>query len=1021
MKRVQECDGSRAVKAMKLSDDIEVGDGFSICLDVNELIPNKREAQCYDNTNVFLITRLRYQHGNLYLFLTGHNNVQFYFCSPCTIYSYKMCFHTRVPCKNKCKPYKSMVVTGLKERECHRINVYKVSRANIDTREHVLDEFCTDENRVQMQLGVYEGDYIRFVDGVNVNEEGCARGNLSSIKRVSLEELTKPIDVIVGSYDIETYTNLRSFSSAKIDPIITISYVYRNHDTTRRYCFINTNGRKFGLAEQVNARAEYVDGEIVVLPYHNERDMIVSFFRLLCATNPDDVLDYNGDKFDLPYLLERASILNIDLALIQRYDLPCVEFNTLRVNTKFGYSFDNFFMTYYNHLDLYQYVKGSVDANRLENLKLDTVAGYYLNVGKVELSVKEMMQLYNRGEFAKIVRYNVRDSILPIEMFYKCQVSNKLYADSALLYLTRDDSTLTIWRRINLALFKRAMTNTSEDGTPDPYFFNKTDLSKIMHRKPSEGVDESDEEDKLGAKVDYTNLSRPRVPKHVMPDTSVELCQLTQRIKYTGGRVLSPAPGYYGVTFTVDFSQLYTSIMIHHTCCLSNLFFGDDNKLYLQHNKNAITTKFLNEMASKRAHYKKQMKFYKPDQFEYKMYDSWQNATKLVCNSQYGWFGLCCKALANFITAQGRSKLKEAQEFIESLSNNEDIKKKWGLSKMKLRVVYGDTDSNFVHIDVDEKIDLRAMIEEDILKPLNAIWKGAFKMELENIMQCMLLKGKKAYMCLKDNGQLYKRGFNVKKDSPLFLRKAFDNVLLQLLTDHSLDCVLKNLVDELKRKRDEFCVENCEEYSFSQTLNETKSGIGTSSVITIANMLVAELKDNPNTKYVPSSGDRIPYLLVDKYAKNVRDKVKPTQLFNETDNMNWSKHLGIVCTFLNDIMSMVGNDTLFVFAFDKICEYLQRDQVFDVVYPVLKVMTNARVKDILCKEMTIKNKKELTDSIFEQIIKNSENKFIHTHEFTMLKRPAPYTYAISEFSTDCPTCNGLGVSAVRKFKTIDLV
>lgn len=1030
---------------------------FKICFDVNQLIDSVLPSanQTYDNNTPFLITRLRYDSGFLYLFLTGANNVQFYFRAACTIYSYKRCFHNRTPCPFKCKPYKSMVVTGLKDRECHRVNVYKVDREKCKSDDaFILDEFCTNENRVQMQLGIYEGDYVCFKNNVRVNEHGCVVGMLSSLEKINVKNIKTPIDVIVGCYDLETYTNLQSFSNAKIDPIITISYVLQTHDAIKRYCFINTHGQHFKLDDPVDCcNAEYVDGEVYVVPCHNERDMIVSFLKLLFKSNPDDILDYNGDKFDIPYLLQRAEILSIDKKFVQRYDLPPQEMNTVLVNTKFGYSFNNYFMKYFNHVDLYQYVKGSFDCNKMENLKLDTVASYYLKVGKVELSVREMMELYNERKFAKIIKYNVRDSILPLQMFRKCKISNKLYADASLLYLTRDDSTLTIWRKINLALFNRALNNTTiTSNQPDEYFFNKCDLTKIMHRKKHGGAtnkrnnndddetdcesneDEDDEnndsncnKNEKGELIDFSNLDRNRVPTHQIPSNAIALCDLKTRMKYTGGKVLSPVPGFYKLIFTLDFSQLYTSIMIHFLCCLSNLFYGADNKLYLQHNENAVTTKFLKEMANNRAEYKKEMRNHEPDSFTYNMYDSWQNAAKLVCNSQYGWFGLVCKPLANFITSQGRLKLDEAQVFIKSLNENERIKRKWNLSQFRVDVVYGDTDSNFVSADIlpDEfermggMTAFRQLIVKDILKPLNDLWSGSFKMELENIMLGTLIRGKKSYMCIKMNGGLYKRGLNVKKDTPLFLRNAFDAVYLSILKGHSLDCALSELVNTLKKKCDDFCAANCEEYAFSQTLNETKNGVGTNS-ITIAYMLYMMLRNDANTKYVPSSGDRIPYLLIDKAEKRVRDCAKPTQLYTDNDIMSWKKHIGIVNTFFNDLMSMLGNDTLFVYAFQEICLYWQKQQRFGVVYPHIKTLTMSRIKDIVGKELNVKNKKLLTDDMVTEMLAKHQQKYIHSHEFTLTVRPPTYKILIDQFNTDCPVCNNMGVSAVNKVKVLKL-
>ncbi|AAS82637.1 ORF101 [Agrotis segetum granulovirus] len=1009
----------------------ETSEDFEVCSNLLEkVVKSDRETAHYSANCVFKITKLHYSSSFLYIFLTGNDNVQYYFKTYCPIYSYKLCTHRFQSCRFNCQSYKSLVVTGLKSRECHRVNVIKMERSKCSGEKYLLDEMCNDVNRVQMQTGIYEGDYVRFKDGITVDENGCATGAVSELVKVTMEELTQPIDPIVGSYDLETFTDGMRFSNSEVDPIITISYVLRKQNNNMsRYCFINTNGKRFRLNDVYLANAEYCDGKVIVAPFNNERDMLVTFLEVLWRTNPDEILDYNGDKFDIPYIIGRMKKLNIDEQFIQRYDLPKVSFKVTNIRTKFGYGFNSHSMVYYNHLDIYQFIKSSYDASKMENMKLDTAATFYLNVGKVELSVKEMMTLYHEGSFGKVVKYNVRDSILPLEIFFKCQVANKLYADAGIMYLCRDDYLRTISHKINLALFSRSIYNRNENGDADPYFYNKFDLNKIMGRKKSMArVNDDDDDDgqeaaaaeEEGEEIDFTNLSRSHVPLHLIPPDARKLCPLKTRMKYTGGKVLSPNPGYYETTFTLDFSQLYTSIMIYITACLSNLFFGSDGYLYLQHNENAVTTKFLKEMASKRAIWKQEMKKHAPGSFTYNLYDSWQNAAKLVCNSQYGWFGMFCKPLANLITQIGREKLGEAKEKIECLSGNEEIMKKWNLTKMKLSVVYGDTDSNFVAIDLEPEefkrlgVDgLKKMILQDILAPVNAVWGGSFKMELENIMKCMLIKGKKMYMCLKENGSLYKRGFNVKKDSPPFLRIIFDNVIKRILTNHSLDCVLKNMLSELKTKRDEFCAKKCDQYSFSQTLNEDKK-------TTIAYKLYMELKESSNTKYIPASGDRIPYILEDKRSNNVKDKAWPTQIF-EDQNPSWNKHLGIVCTFLNDIMSMLRNDTLFVYTFQIICDYYQKDQVYDIVYPVLKVMTQSKIKDIMCKELNVKDKKKLDEKQMEDCFERGVHKYIHTHEFTMSKTPPKYRINVEGFNDDCPACNGRGISAVKKNMSLELI
>ncbi|AOW41466.1 DNA polymerase [Trichoplusia ni granulovirus LBIV-12] len=1006
--------------------------GFRVCTDVlseiNELC--KRDSFTVTPNTVYRITRLHYDNQHLYIFLTGVGNVQFYCKIFCPIYSYRLCTtknHKTQKCRDtKCSSYKNMVVTGLKNDVCELVYVVKVPRtlANANVK-FLLDEFCNDVNRVQMQYTLYEGDCIKFITNVTVDNMGCCQNVcMSDIATVPIDELTESIDSIVASYDLETYTNGFQLSNADTDPIITIALTVKRHNNQLlRYCLINS--RQQPDLTDPYTQVDNVDGEAVVVPFNNERDMIVTFYKMLTITNPDEIIDYNGDNFDLPYLIKRAKILCIDSNIIRRYDLPLTTFKVYKINTKFGYGFNSHSMVYYNHVDLYQYIKNTLDASKMENMKLDTVANFYLGVGKVELSVKEMMQLYKQGKFGKIVKYNIRDTVLPVDIFNKCQVANRLYADCSIMSLSRDDYLKRISHRIIVALFDRALKNRNTNDESDPYFLNKFDLNKMTPRKPTfQAVDsDSDCDDKKdeGDPMDLTTLLRERVPEHKIPGNAVKLCPLKCNIKYTGGMVLSPVPGYYGLTFTLDFSQLYTSIMIAESACLSNLFYGSDGYLYLQKNKNAITTKFLQEQAGKRAEWKAEMKKYPNNSFMYFLFDSWQNAAKLNCNSQYGWFGLFCKALANHITFIGRQNLADAKAKIENLSNDKTIMKKWNLTEMTLKVVYGDTDSTFVNIKLNEQelhsmgdAKLRQMILEDIVKPVNDGWCGDYKMELENIMRCMLIKGKKSYVCLKENGSVYKRGFNVKKDVPLFLRAIFDQVIEKVLKNHSLDCVLQHLVDQLKQQCDEFCTDARDKYSFSQTLNVNVK-------TTIAYKLYMELKASPDTKLLHDSGDRIPYLLLDIKSANVKDKAWPTQLFTDKHTLSWSKHLSIICSFLNDLMSMLNNDTAFVYAFEQICTYLQKNQCNDIVWPTLKRLTDAKKKDLLKRELNLKDKKLITQDMYDTILQEKSHKYIHEYEFTMSKVKPMYSIPKTSFCDDCPTCNGRGESAVLRCQSIDLV
>ncbi|MBU7031339.1 MAG: ribonuclease H-like domain-containing protein [Theionarchaea archaeon] len=94
----------------------------------------------------------------------------------------------------------------------------------------------------------------------------------------------------VLSFDIETYTE--THPDPQKDPIIMIS--------------LATPGKSIVLT-YTRTEKEFVE------VYSSEKEMIERFFQLVQEINPEIILSYNGDNFDIPYILERARILKIPL------------------------------------------------------------------------------------------------------------------------------------------------------------------------------------------------------------------------------------------------------------------------------------------------------------------------------------------------------------------------------------------------------------------------------------------------------------------------------------------------------------------------------------------------------------------------------------------------------------------------------------------------------------------------------------------------------------------------------------
>nr|QBI90279.1 dnapol [Trichoplusia ni single nucleopolyhedrovirus] len=941
-------------------------------------------------SDVYRITRMMYKDSRLIVFFTGHNNnqpYQFYMEFLCDLFSYRKCFnnHAFSKCYNGCESYKTMVMPGLRGVSSERINVikYKRCRQNEQYDKYCLDSFLNDINRVHMQTKLKEGQYVRFKKTLRCIKNRLQyshNNNINDIDElleiVSPDSLTREIVPVIACYDIETHSNGQRFSTPEENFIISISIVVKRDDKNTKIClyYIENDDNDMQNVDK------HPSAEIMCVRFKNEINMIKAFFKLLPAINMDCLLDYNGDKFDLPFIINRAKILSnkqysrsYSVGLITsetwtkivRYDLEPMSIHTSQLCDKFGNRMNTHFFSYYTHVDLYQFLSTDSEQNNVENFQLNTVAEHYLNQKKVDLPITEMLNLYNSNCMKKLIEYNVQDSVLPIDIFLKLEIMDFMYTLCMLLYLSTDDVLRNISHKVSVVFFYRALNNTHYDDRlkreiADAYFFNKIDLSVTSGRKRTWKQTEGDSSrnDMIDSQVvDLTLLQR--TPIEDIPEDAVRLCHQKQKCIYKGGKVLSPQPGLKRWVATLDFNSLYLTIMIQEGICLSNTFIGHDNYVYLVKNQNAINPKLLRQLLDLRILYKKKRDKFDVGTFQYNLYDKTQNAVKRIANSIYGYFGIFFKPLANYVTKIGREKLMEAIKKIQNMSDDPCILNDFSLSSIVFKVIYGDTDSSFIHVAFDENEikgnvyeTIGKIINDYVLNKLNADWVG-YKMALENIMTSLILLKKKKYCYLNSENRIKYKGWLIKKDMPLFMRKTFRQVVDTYLRNHSVACGLQLLTELMIVHYDDFGKnDNYSDYGFSMSYNENTTNKKKKELapgaperkrsITIAKHC-REILANCGTDFLPGNGDRIPYLLTDVVG-SVTQKAFPLKLFNQTKRMSWLKHMGILCTFMNELIQIFGDRPEFEYYFNKICQHYMQNQQHDVKFPQLKPVKVAAAK-----------------------------------------------------------------------------
>ncbi|BBD50544.1 DNA polymerase [Samia cynthia nucleopolyhedrovirus] len=867
--------------------------------------------------DAFRVMRIYYDEnkGELMVFCnvrTVGRLMQFYFVMKMDLYSYKQCHDTHIfaTCRNRCLSYNTFVAPGVKDLHMDKINVIKFKRNGSSYAEKAaaLDKFLSNANRVHMQTPVVEGAYMRFRRAQRCRNN-CVADDArpfalerfaEDFELVDPASLAASIAPVMACYDIETHSDGHNSSKPDADVIMCIGLALQKNDCFSKVCFVYHK-------EPLEFPQTNDDTHVVV--FRDETEMITCFFDFLRVTNPDVILDYNGDVFDLPYIRAR---LKGSKPTLRRYDLPALQPNTKLFITKIGNRTDTYYFNYYVHIDLYKYFGADANKRDVENFQLNTLSKYYLGDAKVDLEWQTMVRMYNDKQLDTIIEYNVQDCMLPIRLFNKLKLNDFMYSQCLMYRLCTDDFICNISHLISSTFFHLALTNTRAGSDElDPYFFNKDDLSIISGGK---------------------RLQRKLVPLSDVPVGAICLGAIGAAVKYEGGKVLQPRAGVYEYAFSLDFNSLYLTIMIDICACLTNLILCEDGNMYLNQDKNAINVKLLLKLLKQRSELKQCRDNQTESEFLYDLYDQMQNLSKRTANSIYGYYGIFCKALANYITKVGREKLTAAIGIIEGLSDDPELLREFGLSTLAFKVLYGDTDSTFVlpvfkrdEVPAERRMATLTRICAAVEARVNAQFTNGYKMAFENLMSVLVLLKKKKYCYINNNNKVVFKGWLVKKDMPVFMRVAFRSAIEHVLRRQDLRGCLNSLRSDMLMYLDAFGNDKpLTDYSFSMTYNDAAGKADAAApkrraaeaddeppakrrVVTIARHC-REILVSRGTDFVPGNGDRIPYLLLDKQG-SVTQKAHPLRLFNpRTMRVSWLKHMTILNSFMNELLEIYGDE-----------------------------------------------------------------------------------------------------------------
>ncbi|MBN2101828.1 MAG: ribonuclease H-like domain-containing protein [Candidatus Aenigmarchaeota archaeon] len=541
----------------------------------------------------------------------------------------------------------------------------------------------------------YEADILfkyRFMADAGIGSlmwldiKGASSANTSTVrtktkfevKGINIMDKVANSDFRSLALDIECVAeNQGEVPTAERDPIIMISLVF-----SEEY-----NGKK----EMV---ISYRPGSNVQ-SYNDENGMLKGLIDIINDFDPDFIVGYNINNFDLPYIIER----------MQRLKIPAM---FTRATDKSAWT-KKLAMGYRNNVlgriiaDPFALIKKDFSFKRYS---LENVASELLGEHKEDVKYSEMEKLWKGDQkgYDRLVSYCLTDARLAMRLFGEFNLLDKYIGISRIC-----------------CLFLQDVLDGGETQRIEHYLmreFNRNGY--IFPLKPSqEEMAERDNQRKVGLK---------------------------------GGFVLDPEPGMHENVAVMDFKSMYPSLIRTYNICPTTLV-GPDGPKFTEDEiskspeggsfvkpeiRKGIVPYILENLMNERANVKKRLKKATKDgnAAEVRELNTKQLGIKIMANAFYGHMGyprarIYNMDVANAITSWGRQTIQKTKDIIE---------KDYGY-----KVIYGDTDSVMVELDKvfdNKKIaEVGNKISEEITKNL----PGIMELEFEKIFKRFLPLAKKRY------------------------------------------------------------------------------------------------------------------------------------------------------------------------------------------------------------------------------------------------------------------------------------
>lgn len=524
--------------------------------------------------------------------------------------------------------------------------------------------------------------YDKFILYLQSHKIWCVENNVDMLTRFLVSTNSKavgwqndssalPIKMRILSFDIEAYTDrYPSFPNCQIEQdciyLISLSLTVGTINVSNRILVFTEHSPEDIVAVLKDETISLDD----IRTYQNEPDLLLAFFDSINEFDPDIISGYNIFKFDIPYIMGRMKLFNLEQPNIS----PIEEGKTNVAYTKWqtkAKSVDNTVWEIDGRVvfDLYEFLRR--DHKNLMSYSLDNVAKQFLDSGnaKLELPYYDQFEMYKRGkveDIASLVRYCNRDANLVSELLDFFKISTSLLETSR---LTNTPMQALYYGGVDTSI-KNSLYGYCKNQN---YIFN-------VYRSP------------------------------IKKDSDGNIIKDATEIGVQGAHVENPHRGLHHWMFVMDFASLYPSIIIAKNICHSTYvkYPNEDQKkhlnliktnigdayFYKSEKREGIVPRMLKMFLSERSLVKKAANKAKSkdDNNNYVILDKRQLSLKIMANSMYGSFGniysaLHLKIACAAVTATAREYIMDTIHII----NNQMF-----VGQTPSKVVYGDTDSCFV-------------------------------------------------------------------------------------------------------------------------------------------------------------------------------------------------------------------------------------------------------------------------------------------------------------------------------------